>query len=92
MRDGFSSHGIRSYPLRQLHHYRGKEPKLTSLTPSGPTIYQTSITKLLELEASDPYLKNFPKEDQCDWNKAQSLRSVLGIVLILAYCVEDKGD
>ena len=60
MGDGSSSHGRRSYPFIQFHHYRGKEPKLTSSTPSGQTIYQNSITKLLELEASALNLKNFP--------------------------------
>lgn len=44
----------------------GEEPKLTSSALSNPTIYQTSITKLLDLEALNPYLKNFPKEDGHD--------------------------
>jgi len=34
-------------------------------------MYLTSIMKLLDLEASTPYLKNLPKEDRRDWDKAQ---------------------
>jgi len=66
MGDGSSSHGIRPYLLDYFHPNRGKDSKLTSSTPSSLTIYQTFVTKLLELEASAPYLKNFPKEDRCD--------------------------
>jgi len=53
----------RPYLLGLFHLNRGKETKLNSSSLSSPTISQTFIMKLLDLEASTPYLKNFPKED-----------------------------
>ena len=67
MGDGSSHHGRRSYLLRLFHPNRGKEPKLISSAVSVPTIDQTSVMKLLDMEASNPYLKNLPKEDRRDW-------------------------
>lgn len=80
--DGSCHHGRRYYLLSLFHPNRVKEPKLTSSAPSTPTIYQTSVTKLLKLEDSTPYLKNLSKEDQRDWKRAQSLHTLVGLVLI----------
>ena len=49
------------YLLVLFHLNRGKETKLTSSAPSGPTIYQTSITKILDMESLTPYLATFQK-------------------------------
>jgi len=51
------------------HLNRGKEPKLTSSAPSSPPIYQTSVTKLLDLEASTPYLKKNSKRGSTQLRK-----------------------
>jgi len=45
--------------------------------------------KLLELEASAPYLKNFPKEGRHEWKRDKSIHLVLGIVVNPAYRRED---
>jgi len=63
MGDGSSHHGRRSYLLRLFHPNRGKDPKMISSALSGPTIYPSSVIKLLDMEAYAPYLKNLPKED-----------------------------
>jgi len=87
---GSSHHGRRPYLLVLFHRNSRKEPKLTSLDPSTPTIYQTFVTKLLELETSTPYLKNLPKEHRRDWKRDQSLYVVLMIVLISANQREEE--
>ena len=74
-----------------FHPNMAKEPKLTSSAPLSPTIYQTSVTKLLELEALTPYLKNLPKEDRRDSERAQSLCMILGLVLISANQHEEEN-
>ena len=80
---GSSHHGRRSYLFIFFHHNRGKEPRLTSLAPSGPTIYKTFVAKLQELEALVPYFKNFPKDDWRDWERAQLIHTTCIIVLVL---------
>ena len=57
----------RPYLLGLFHINRGKDPKLNSSALSNPTIYQTFVTKLLDIEATTPYLKNLLKEDRHEW-------------------------
>jgi len=76
MGDGSSHHGRRSYLLRLFDTNSGKEPKLISLALSIPTIFQTFVTRLLDMEALDIYLKNLPKEYQRDWKRTQLIQLV----------------
>lgn len=90
MGDGSSHHGRRSYLLDLFHPNWGKEPKLIPSSLFGPTIYQTFIMKLLDMEASTPYIENLPKEDRLDWKRDQSLRSMWGLVLTSINQHEEK--
>ena len=48
--------------------------------------------KILDLEASTPYLKKLPKQDQRNWEKAHLCHIVLGQFLDSAnQCEEEMG-